>query len=782
MPFIGRSSICCLCLFFCAGSVVRGTISDGVEYGPFVTYRVAIPIGPKVAAVKPAPVATGGKKPAKPKEAKSVVEKGITVSLDATTSICFDTDLMRYAAGWTGGFIEMANTNSGSKTGHDEAQPIGEIRWTTPEVQGATSGNGNFLDPRPDKQGPLARTLAHYRGLYKNGTHVVLSYTVGDVGVYDLPGVAGSGADVLFTRTLQIDKATAPVNFLLAEEAGATSKTMAAATHVTAMSLGQNAIAAVLLGQASSGAKLTVVDGKLVLTVPPHAAPVTLKVGVWSGAASDLSKVATLAAAAPAAEDIATLLTGGPAQWAAPVAVTSTLGAGKGAYVVDTIGLPDGNPWGSRMKPGAMDFFKDGRLAVSTYAGDVWIASGLDDTLGHVTWKRFAAGLYETLGLKVVDDQIYVLGRDQITLLHDLNGDGEADFYENFNNDQIAADTYHAFVFDLQTDSHGDFFYAIDGNLCDPSVKNHGIMMKVSKYGDKSELYAKGFRAPNGTGMGPNDELVCSDNQGHWTPVDRINLVKKGGFYGYRGDPRLYKAADVERLGLPAQYDPPICWIPYKLDNSAGGEVWATSTKWGPLDGQMLQTSYGKSIIMEVIWEMTDGVPQGGVVRLPLEFESGIMRARFSPIDGQLYVCGFKGWQTNARHEGCLQRVRYTGKPANLPIGIHIRHDGIELKFSGKLDPMTANDRDSYNIEQWNYKYFSTYEAPELKVSNPAVQGHDVVPLKSAKLQPDGQTIFLQINNLQPVMQMAIQCKLDSADGMPVECEIDNTINKVPAK
>ena len=34
-----------------------------------------------------------------------------------------------------------------------------------------------------------------------------------------------------------------------------------------------------------------------------------------------------------------------------------------------------------------------------------------------------------------MNNEIYVLGRDQITKLHDLNGDGEADFYENFNND-----------------------------------------------------------------------------------------------------------------------------------------------------------------------------------------------------------------------------------------------------------------------------------------------------------------------------------------------------------
>ena len=42
-------------------------------------------------------------------------------------------------------------------------------------------------------------------------------------------------------------------------------------------------------------------------------------------------------------------------------------------------------------------------------------------------WKRFASGLYEPLNLKVVRDTIYVLDREGIVRLVDVNGDGEAD-------------------------------------------------------------------------------------------------------------------------------------------------------------------------------------------------------------------------------------------------------------------------------------------------------------------------------------------------------------------
>lgn len=100
-------------------------------------------------------------------------------------------------------------------------------------------------------------------------------------------------------------------------------------------------------------------------------------------------------------------------------------------------------------------------------------------------------------------------------------------------------------------------------------------------------------------------------------------------------------------LVVPSHYDPPICWVPMKADNSSGGQVWVTGGKWGPLEGQMLHTSYGKCTLFEVMTETVGNVVQGGVTQFPLKFDSGVMRARFNPADGQLYLGGLKGWQTD---------------------------------------------------------------------------------------------------------------------------------------
>jgi hypothetical protein len=477
-----------------------------------------------------------------------------------------------------------------------------------------------------------------------------------------------------------------------------------------------------------------------------------------------------------------TNLRGGTNQWQPDIRTSGQLGMGAGAYVVDTVTVPETNRWNSWMRLSGLDFFSDGRCAVCTMSGDVWIVTGIEGKLENCVWKRFATGLFEPLGLKIRDEQIYVLGRDRITRLHDVNNDDKADFYESFNSGWDVFPTYHAFNMDLQTDSKGNFYFNTCGNMVDPDLPMHGTMLKVSSDGKTCEVFCSGMRAANGMGIGPNDEITAADNQGHWTPSSRINWCKPGGFYGYGGDPRYtnFTAHPIMRK-TPDSYDPPLCWLPMKADNSSGGQVWVTSDKWGGLKNHLLHTSYGKCTLFAIMPEEVEGVWQGGAVQFPLKFASGIMRARFNALDGQLYVAGMKGWQTSAARDGCLQRVRYTGNALNMPAEMHVKPKGIELTFAGPLDPASANDVQSFGIVEYNYLWSKEYGSADYKVSKPKEKGRDPVEIKSARLQPNGKTVFLEIPNLQAVMQMEIKYDLQAADGSRLEQEIFNTINKVPA-
>jgi len=85
--------------------------------------------------------------------------------------------------------------------------------------------------------------------------------------------------------------------------------------------------------------------------------------------------------------------------------------------------------------------------------------------------------------VKVVDGKIYILGRDQITILHDFNGDGEADFYENFLPTVGDLADLPRVLMDLQTDSAGNFYFSTCGNQAGLPLRmnTYGYILKVPK-------------------------------------------------------------------------------------------------------------------------------------------------------------------------------------------------------------------------------------------------------------------------------------------------------------
>jgi hypothetical protein len=598
--------------------------------------------------------------------------------------------------------------------------------------------------------------------------------------VYELPGYEREGGSEAFTRTLRIGKRARALSLLLWEtsrDRPVDSISMATGGSMARIG-GEQGLSIGVFGAEGNpwrngeGRLAMVGDRRIELHLAAGDEPLLFKVVM---APALTLRGQTLAAGLrrfSEVQDPGTLRSGGPALWPETLTVRGQRGLGMGAYVVDTITVPEENPWRSWMRLTGHDFFSDGRAAVCTWNGDVWLVSGIDEGLGQVKWKRFAAGLYEPLGLKIVNDVVHVRGRDQITRLRDLNGDGEADHYQNFNNDGYVAPSYHAFAMGLDADAEGNFYYTRCGHRADPGIALTGAMFKVPKGGGQESVVAAGFRAPNGLSVGPEGQLTTSDNQGNWTPTSRINLVRPGGFYGY--------VPHSGREEAPGDYDPPICWLPMAIDNSSGGQVWVTSDRWGPLEGGLLHTSYGRCSLFLVMMEEVKDAVQGGVVRLPLRFNSGMMRARFHPVDGQLYLSGLKGWQTSAAQDAGFQRVRYTGRPLHLPVGLRANRDGVELEFSEPLDPESATDEQNYAVERWNYIWSEQYGSPEISVENPGQEGRDVVSIRSVRMGDDPRRVFLRLHDMRPVMQMRIRFRIKTVDGGTISHEIYSTVNGVP--
>lgn len=736
-----------------------------MDYGPFLSATI----------VAPAP-------------GTNITNKGIAIKVGrhAEGTVLFDTDLLRWSAGWTGGFLTLTGVAFDGKHGPNPRVEGDLLFCTSPGPGWSSDTNGDFTDPRDRPFGPLSATHAKYRGLYLQGEKTIVSYTVGDSAVLEMPGIVLlEGGGKILTRTFQIDRLKTKRAVLVADVTASVvpeAEKNDAFAIVRTPSLAASDTMVGLIG-APEGAKLeTLAGGRVILRLPALPEGAIFTVAIWKGAPEDRSKFVAWRAAEAAPTELKSLLTGGPARWTQTIKTSGERGTGDGPYVVDTLTAPEENPYHSWLRFGGLDFFRDGhRALICTWSGDVWLVSGIDEGLQELTWKRFATGLFQPLGLRIVNDQVYVLGRDQITRLHDLNGDDEADFYECFNNDVVVSPSFHEFALDLQTDRAGNFYFAKGGAVrpggrgWQVKTLHTGTVLRVSSDGSKLDVFATGVRAPNGLGMSPDDELTVADNEGTWTPTSRISFVKKGDFLG---------VVDLaQRAERPTNYGNPLVWLPHgEVDNSSGGQVWVTSERWGPFGGQMLHTSYGKSSLFLALHEQVDGLRQGGVVRFPLSFATGIMRARFNPEDGQLYVCGLKGWQTTAPRDGAFQRVRYTGKAVEMPNALHVKPDAIELGFTVALDPKSATDLQNFAVEQWNYRWTENYGSPEFSVMNPEEKGHDPVEVTGATLSADGKNLTLRIPGLKPVMQMKIKFLINSSAGHPLDYEIYNTITTVPGK
>src|SRR5262249_26534380 len=155
------------------------------------------------------------------------------------------------------------------------------------------------------------------------------------------------------------------------------------------------------------------------------------------------------------------------------------------------------------------------RAAVCSWDGDVWLVDGVDDLAGPLTWRRVASGLFQPLGLRIVNGQGFVSCRDQIVTLRDLNRDGETDFYEGFNSDHQVTEHFHEFAMDLQTDAAGNFYYTKAARHAKTAlVPQHGTLLKVREDGSGTEILATGFRAPNGVCLNPDGSFFVSDQEG----------------------------------------------------------------------------------------------------------------------------------------------------------------------------------------------------------------------------------------------------------------------------
>jgi glucose/arabinose dehydrogenase len=451
---------------------------------------------------------------------------------------------------------------------------------------------------------------------------------------------------------------------------------------------------------------------------------------------------------------------------------------GDDYYSIESFPLPPE----VELKVTGMDWLPNGDLAVCTWAGEVWIVENPSGDVADVSYRLFAEGLNEPMGLTVIYGEIVVAQKPELTRVLDTSNDGRADTFECINSDWDYTGNYDAFVFGPAVDSSGNYYVTLPGQRARQDVKYAGWMIRISPDGSSAEGTGSGQRVPNGLGFyGPDNDLFATDNQGNWIGACKLNHIRPGGFYGY---PAATPAPPEMWDTPPDDFTPPAIWFPRTFAPSVSGIVTVPTDGFGPFGGQMLAADFQNAVVLRVQLEKVNGEWQGAVFPFVKGFESGANRMTFDST-GRLYVGGVKNkaWAASAPFEQSLERVSWKSKIPFAVKEVHAKPDGFELVFTKPQLAELAEDPESYFVSQFNYKHHQTYGSPEFDHDGNPGSATEIT-VQSAALSYDSLRVRLILGGLKTGYVTRFRVPdLESADGdLLWHDEFFYTLNAIPVR
>jgi glucose/arabinose dehydrogenase len=445
------------------------------------------------------------------------------------------------------------------------------------------------------------------------------------------------------------------------------------------------------------------------------------------------------------------------------------------------------------LEAGALELMPDGKLAVSTRRGEIYLVENPQaDDLKEARFSRFAHGLHEVLGLAYRDGWLYVTQRCELSRIKDSDGDGKADVFETVTDAWEINGDYHEYAFGSKFDRDGYLWVTLclTGSFTSEN-KFRGWGLRVSPSGEVIPT-CSGLRSPGGVGMNAAGDMFYTENQGPWNGACSLKHLKPGRFLGNPSGNRWYdetkalgpRPRDPEsgsRMAVEAgkipELLPPAVYFPYPGmgQSSSGIACDTTGGKFGPFAGQLFVGDQSASTVNRVMLEEVNGRYQGACFPFREKFASGNLPLLLSP-EGKLFVGGTnRGWGSRGPRPFALQRLDWTGR---VPFEVHTmraRPDGFELTFTQPVDAATAGDPNSYSLETYTYIYQSSYGSPEVDRTRPAIP--------QARVAPDGLSVRLVLDALAEGHVHDLHLDgVRSAEGKPLlHPRAYYTLNSIPA-
>lgn len=382
---------------------------------------------------------------------------------------------------------------------------------------------------------------------------------------------------------------------------------------------------------------------------------------------------------------------------------------------------------------------KDDTLVVATRTAGIW-------RLVNGEWRRFAEGLFDSLGVVVEDDQglVVVAGqKPELTRISDINGDGVADKYETLFDAHSFHGNYHTYMHGPVRGRDGAYYIGL--NLAHDGTRTtynaggefmgtwggfSGWAVRIPANG-RFELFANGLRSPASLGFDPAGQLWYADNQGEYVGTSKMFRLQRGKFYGHPSGlvdlPGMTPdAPEITWDKWASRKQPEVILFPHnRVANSPGNPVWLTHSHFGPFVGQMLIGDQTQSNLLRVHVQKVGSVEQGSVMPFFAGLESGVMRPVFLRDGSLLLGQTGRGWQAKGGKVASLQHVRWDGKtiaPGITTMLATAKGFRIELTQSLASHVTESSLRTALTLESWTYRDAPDYGSDELDLHAEAMQ------------------------------------------------------------
>jgi cytochrome c2 len=604
--------------------------------------------------------------------------RGVVLRLGHDLYACFDPDLMRYSAIWqaTNGkppitLDSMAGTSYPDRNTKSNRPPqlVGSIISSSPELAGVGLGDSLFKDPRDgvsnssgETLGRMPRRLSRWIGVSLESGYSVLHYQVSNTKIEESLRAINSG---MIERVIEVEPSDETI----------------------LISVGNKSVIFSDLSITEASQVRIIKDenrGDL-LELKPHHEKRVIRIirskKLTSGRIENQANPLT----DPLSKSME--ITSLHAQKTSPIKVRN-------------LTVPHDNPSRRPIRLTDIGFLANGNALITTLDGDVWRVENIEKETAQ--WSRVASGLYEPMSLSITSkDQIYILGRDQVTELIDTDDDGIFDFQKCASDAFIQTLHTRDFSTSLIVDPSGDFIISKGGireipvTNKDENSLHRGAVLRLPKDGGDAVVLADGLRIPF-VGRDPKGQIFASDQQGRFTPSTPIyQLDDSIPAFGF--DPTNHREIARKK---------PILWFPYASNRSAADFTILSKRRFPDFPDQFTNLSWNGRLF--ALKGMDEESPFS--VRLPIQLDFPIINAATHPKNGKLYgvglgISGYKPDTTKTMGLCELEQV----SPIPNPKTIHVEKNKITLTFSEPIDPEINVLLLASEIKAWNIRRTAKY-------------------------------------------------------------------------